>query len=277
MIYKEFVLKENGSLDGAKLTVYVQETSSPKLKIKKRPLILLCPGGAYAYTSDREAEPIAFSLMAKGYHTAILRYSCYPAHYPTSLLELGRSLLIIREHADEWFVDSNAIIIQGCSAGGHLAASFGCFWREDFLAETLIGEKSDISKEMLRPNGLLLCYPVITSGEHAHKDSFKNLLGDRLTELESKMSLETAVNQYVPRTFIWHTFTDEAVPVENSLFFATALRQHGINTELHIFPTGCHGLSLASHLTESPDEKENVPACQPWIELAATWLDSYWR
>ena len=276
MKFQEFVLKEEGSLDGARLTVYIQDTSSPKLKIKKRPLILLCPGGAYSYTSDREAEPIAFALMAKGFHTAILRYSCYPSHYPTSLLELGRSLLIIREHAKEWCIDTGSVIIQGCSAGGHLAASFACFWKEDFLTEALLGNKSDSSKEMLRPNGLLLCYPVITSGEHAHKDSFKNLLGDRLSELENKMSLENAVNEDVPRTFIWHTYTDEAVPVENSLLFATALRKHRINTELHIFPTGCHGLALANRLTESPDEKENVRACQPWVDLAATWLDYYW-
>lgn len=277
MIYKEFELKENGSLEGARLTIYIQETSSPKMRIKKRPLVLLCPGGAYSYTSDREAEPIALAFMAKGFHTAILRYSCYPAHYPTALLELGRSVLIIREHAKEWHVDSEAVIVQGCSAGGHLAASFACFWREDFLSENLLDDNSEAAKEKLRPNGLMLCYPVITSGEHAHRDSFKNLLGDRLSELQDKMSLEKSISDSVPKTFIWHTFTDASVPVENSLLFATSLREHGISTELHIFPEGCHGLALASHLTESPDRKENVPICQPWVDLAANWLDAFWK
>ena len=274
MIYKEFNISEEGSLDYAKLTVYIQEPSE-SLKISKRPLVLLCPGGAYMYTSDREAEPMALSFMAKGYNAAILRYSCAPASYPTSLLEVGRSILIIREHAGEWEVDENAIIVEGCSAGGHLAASYSCFWSEDFVAEKLLGETSDKNKEKLRPNGLMLCYPVITSGAHAHRDSFKNLLGSSYDELVEKMSLENAVNKNVPRTFIWHTFTDEAVPVENSLLFATALRENNINTELHIFPEGGHGLSLANNLTLGIEGKELMPSVEPWIDLANTWLKKF--
>nr|WP_297704297.1 alpha/beta hydrolase [uncultured Butyrivibrio sp.] len=276
MIYREFEIKEEGSLEGAKLTVYIQETATSKLRIKKRPLVLICPGGGYAYTSDREAEPIALAFMAKGFHAAVLRYSCYPAHYPTSLLELGRAILIIREHADEWYVDKDAVIVQGSSAGGHLAASLACFWKEDFLSEKLLGKKDDEYKELLRPNGLMLCYPVITSGEFAHKDSFKNLLGERLSELEEKMSLENSVNSDVPETFIWATYTDGSVPVENSLLFALSLRRAGINTELHMFREGGHGLALSNEITSGPEGKEVVPSCEAWIDLAATWLKKWW-
>ena len=134
MVYEEFTIQETGSLEGAKLTVYIQQYAD-KLNIKERPLILICPGGAYAYTSDREAEPIALAFLAKGYHAAILRYSCAPAVFPTALMELGRSILIIREHAKEWHVKGDSIVIQGSSAGGHLAASFACMWMSDFLAE----------------------------------------------------------------------------------------------------------------------------------------------
>lgn len=274
MIYREFEISEEGSLEGAKLTVYAQNVPG-EIMIKKRPMVLLCPGGAYAYTSEREAEPMALAFMAKGYNAAILRYSCAPARYPTSLLELGRSMLIIREHADEWGIDPDKIVVEGCSAGGHLAGSYACMWKEDFMAQKLLGSTDENTKEKLRPNGLILCYPVITSGKFAHKDSFKNLLGDRLNELEEKMSLENAVNKDVPRTFIWHTFTDGSVPVENSLLFAGALKENGINTEMHIFPTGGHGLALANKTTESPSGKEVVPECEPWIDLAMTWMKYY--
>jgi acetyl esterase/lipase len=270
MIYKQFEIKENGSLPGSNLTVFIQE-SSEKFKIKERPLIIICPGGGYSYTSDREAEPIAFSFLAKGYHAAILRYSCEGAHYPTALLELARSVLIIREHAGEWMVKDNAIVVQGSSAGGHLAASYSCMWKDELFKKEL--DLTD--NEILRPNGLMLSYPVITSGEHAHRGSFENLLGPRYDELVDKMSLEGAVNENVPRTFMWHTFTDQAVPVENSLLFATALRKQGINTELHIFPEGCHGLALANRLTEGPDGKEIAPCCEVWIDMAATWMEHY--
>lgn len=272
MIYKEFTLSEKGSLEGAKLTVYIQEYTEV-LNIKERPLILICPGGAYAYTSDREAEPIALAFLAKGYHAAVLRYSCAPAVFPTAQMELGRSILLIREHAKEWHVKKDSIVIQGCSAGGHLAASFACMWMNDYLADGMGISYADRIK--LRPNGLMLCYPVITSGKFAHSDSFKNLLGDDYLELKEMMSLENAVNEHVPRTFIWHTFTDGSVPVENSLLFATALREHSISTELHIFPEGGHGLALANELTAGIEEKEIEPSATPWIDLATTWMKKY--
>ena len=272
MIYEVFELNEKGSLPGAKLTVYIQEPTE-SLDIKERPLILLCPGGGYSYTSDREAEPMALPFLAKGFNAAILRYSCHPAVFPTALLELGRAILLIRENASKWHIKENSIVLQGCSAGGHLAASFACMWKEDFISDGLGISYTD--KVKLRPNGLLLCYPVITSGEHAHRDSFVKLLGDRYDELLEKASLEKQVNEDVPRTFIWHTFTDGAVPVENSLLFATALRQHNISTELHIFPEGCHGLALANELTAGNELKEIAPACEKWLPLAETWLKYY--
>ncbi len=275
MLYEEFEINEEGSLPGARLTVYIQDLYN-EISIEKRPLVLLCPGGGYSYTSDREAEPMAMAFMAKGYSTAILRYSCFPAHYPTSLLELGRAMLLIRENADKWHIDTDAVVLEGCSAGGHLAAHYACTWRGDFLADKLLGSTSEQEKEKLRPNGLILCYPVITSGEFAHRDSFVKLLGDRYEELLDAVSLEKAVNENVPRTFIWHTYTDQSVPVENSLLFAMALRKHNINTELHIFPEGCHGLALASNITvSSPEAKELVPSAQPWINLATTWMKYY--
>ncbi len=272
MIYEVFKMEEKGSLDYAKLTVYVHDASDA-FKIEDRPFVVLCPGGGYAYTSDREAEPLAFSFLAKGCNVAILRYSCAPATYPTALLELGRSILIIKENARKWNIKKNSLVVQGCSAGGHLAASYACMWKQDFLSEQLGISKGDV--ELLRPNGLLLCYPVITSGVHAHRGSFENLCGDKYDELVDKMSLENCVNEDVPRTFIWHTFTDGSVPVENSLLFATALREKNINTELHIFPQGCHGLGLANELTLSKAEKELEPVCQPWIDLAGNWMKFY--
>ena len=239
--------------------------------------MLLCPGGAYAYTSDREAEPMALAFLAKGFNAAILRYSCAPAVYPTSLLELGRSVLLIREHASEWEVDENAIIIEGCSAGGHLAASYCCFWKKDLVSNALLSGKDESEKEKLRPNGLMLCYPVITSGKFAHHGSIENLLGDRYEYMKEDMSLENQVNADVPKTFLWHTFTDESVPVENSLLFATALRENNINTELHIFPEGGHGLALANKLTLSNGGNEDFPSVALWTELATNWLNKFFK
>ena len=125
---------------------------------------------------------------------------------------------------------------------------------------------------MLRPNGLMLGYPVITSGKFASIDSFHNLLGERFEELKDEMSLENQVSTDNPPTFLWHTKTDDDVPVENSIIFAEALKAQGVDAELHIFPEGRHGLALSNAVT-AMDETQIVPSCQSWVELALNWIN----
>lgn len=198
-----------------------------------------------------------------GYHVAILRYSCEPATYPTALLELAASMKLIHEHAKEWCVNADKIVVQGCSAGGHLAASLGVFWHEKWLAE-----QTGCKQEWLRPAGMLLCYPVITSGEFAHRGSFENLLRGQYTEeMLERVSLEKQVTDQTPPTFLWHTYTDQAVPVENSLMFVQALRKHQILTEFHMYPVGQHGLSTCDEESIMKTEevfRKNVRAGCRW-------------
>lgn len=268
MIHNTYTIRVEGSLPDARLVTYIQEYSE-SMGVGDRPLVLVCPGGAYAYTSDREAESLALQFLAMGFHAAVLRYSVAPARYPVSLLELAYSVKLIREHAREWHVAADKLVVQGCSAGGHLAASYGCFWKEEFIAEKL-----GVDSETLRPNGMLLCYPVITSGPFAHRGSFENLLGECQSPLAQKMSLENQVSEDTPKAFIWHTFTDESVPVENSLLFVGALRRHQIPTEFHMYPVGGHGLALATRLTVTSDGRAIQPECASWISLAKTWLEN---
>lgn len=275
MIHETFSVQVEGSQPDARLVTYIQDYSDA-LAIKERPLVLLCPGGGYAYTSDREAESIALQFLAMGYHAAVLRYSCAPSRYPTALLELASSVLLIREHAEQWHVQADRLVIQGCSAGGHLAASYAMFWNRDWLREKAGIREKDQSRQILRPNGLLLCYPVITSGEFAHRGSFDNLTGglEGQEELLELLSLEKQVGSDVPPTFIWHTYEDQAVPVENSLLLVSALRRAGISTEFHMYSKGCHGLALATALTETSDGRCVQPQCAGWIQLARTWLEN---
>lgn len=252
----------------AKLYTYFLD-NSPEIDIdRKRPTVMICPGGGYRVTSDREAEPIAIQMNAMGFHACVLRYSVYPATFPTSLLELARAVALVRENADQWHVDKNKIIVAGFSAGGHLAASLGVFWSKPFLSDRL-----NVANEIIKPNGLLLCYPVITSGSFAHRDSFTALLGKDSDKLLEQMSLEKQVSSETPPTFLWHTFTDPAVPVENSLLFANALAQHQIPFEMHIYPNGVHGLSLGTEETRSKHKKLSVqPEVVNWIEMAGRWI-----
>ncbi|HIS31333.1 MAG TPA: alpha/beta hydrolase [Candidatus Limivivens intestinipullorum] len=253
-----------------KLYVYAQENSPEMDPDKRRPLILICPGGGYSMTSDREAEPIGMEYLAADCNVAILRYSTSPARYPTALLQVAGSVKYLRENAERYHIDTEKIVVLGFSAGGHLAASYGVFWKkETFLAESL-----GTNAEMLRPNGLILCYPVITSGPKAHRDSFLELLGERYEELVDKMSLEKQVDQDTPPAFLWHTAADPLVPVENSLLFFQALHDKGIPAELHIYPRGRHGLALANKKTLSYMNTGLQPECATWVPLSKTWLEN---
>lgn len=260
---------ENLSMPNVKLTVYLQEPTEA-LAIQERPMILICPGGGYAYTSDREAEPLALSFLAMGYHAAVLRYSVAPVRFPAALCELVRSMKCLREHAQEWKIQPDRIFVLGCSAGGHLAASLGVMGGKEEILRAAGLHPGDA--ETIRPDGLILCYPVITGGKYAHRGSFENLLGTEQAERVEEMSLEKQDLSGMPPVFIWHTFQDASVPVENTLLFIRALRTAGIETEVHIFAKGEHGLSLANQLTVHTDGSGAEPSCTAWIHLVHTWL-----
>ncbi|MCP4398865.1 MAG: alpha/beta hydrolase [bacterium] len=232
-----------------------------------RGLVLICPGGGYHFTSPREAEPVAMQFMAAGRHAAVLWYSVAPRRHPQPLLDLSRAVCLIREHAEDWQVDPQKIAVCGFSAGGHLSASLGVHWNKSYLQDS-----PGIQTEMNRPNALILAYPVITSGEFRHAGSFQNLLGDNPDQsLLKELSLERQVTTQTPPTFLWHTVADLSVPVENSLLFAQALRKHQVPFELHLYPEGAHGLSLANEETATPELPPD-PHVAGWMRLCLEWL-----
>ena len=231
------------------------------------PAILILPGGGYLWTSPREHEDIAFQFLAAGFTVFSIRYSVVPAVFPRALYEVYTAISMIRKNAQAWHIDPNKITVCGFSAGGHLAASSGAFWNEDFV-------KSNLGfTDEHKPNSLILSYPVITAGESAHKGSFMNLLGKKeLTEEDIKyFSIENRVTMDFPPSFIWHTFTDTTVPVMNSLLIGEALAKNGIKFEMHIYPDGPHGLALSNHITawenEQPPKKP-----QAWVRDSIDFL-----
>lgn len=158
----------------ADLTAYILEPVDGILD-KKRPAVLLCPGGGYRTLSTREDQPIAMKYLAAGFHVFVLHYSLAPDVFPRALMELALAMKVIREHGDEWNVDVDRIAVSGFSAGGHLACCLGVFWDREWLYGAL-----GVKPEMIRPDGMILCYPVITSGEYCHKESFECLMELRL-------------------------------------------------------------------------------------------------
>lgn len=234
-------------------------------KSKKRGAVLICPGGGYGYTSEREAEPIAMQFTAKGYHAFVLYYSVAPKRHPQPLLDLSRAICIIRQNCDKWNIDSNKIAVCGFSAGAHLTASLGVHYDKSYLKVEGITQN--------RPDAMILAYPVITMKEFRHNGSRENLIGKNPDKaLIEEMSLETQVSDNTPPVFMWHTVEDKSVPVENSLMFAQALQKNKVPFELHIYPKGPHGLSLANNETDT-GKMGTYPHITGWINLCIEWLD----
>ncbi len=227
------------------------------------PAVLICPGGAYCFVSDREGEPIARRFNAVGMNAFVLHYTVAPgARFPTALVQAAKAMTEIRHHAKEWNILADKIAVCGFSAGGHLAASLGVLWNAPVVCEALA------AGENARPDAQILCYPVITSGEFAHEGSFINLLGEGYSEETAKsVSLEKLVSSDTPPAFLWHTVTDDVVPVENSMLYAAALRRAEIPFEMHLYERGSHGLSLCEDVTGMA-----LPDCAGWFDLAAQFL-----
>lgn len=272
MIYKKYNLWDGmdcyNQADGA-IYPYMEVftlSNTPEVDMnKKRPGLLVCPGGGYGMTSDREAEPVMAKFLAEGYVVAIVRYSVAPAVHPQPLFDLSRAMWILRENAEELQLDGDRIGAIGFSAGGHAAASLGTLWDEDYICEGL-----NMPRGINKPNALILSYAVITSGEKAHRGSFDNLLGelkDDPAALEH-VSLEKQVSGKTPPSFLWHTAADDCVPVENSLLFASALVANKIPVEMHIYPEGWHGLSVCSEEVNTPFRYNDT-----WVPLAIKWLN----
>ena len=230
---------------------------------RKRPVMIVCPGGGYGMNSKREAEPVAECYYAAGYQTFILWYSVEEkAKNFQPLCQLASTIAHVRKHAEEWDISVDKIAVSGFSAGGHLACSSGTlFNKEPFLK--VFGRDENI-----RPDAMVLCYPVITADEFAHQGSIENVSGQPVGSDGYKwFSLEKHVDEQTPPAFLWHTAEDEIVPVENSLKMASALSSAKVPFELHILPKGKHGMSTCTIDVNSKHDYNGR-----WVEWSLKWL-----
>lgn len=263
---KQFFLTLPG-YPGATLDITLRDGCYDGWCQNTRPMLVIFPGGGYHFCSDREADPIASAYLASGFSTCILRYSVRtspdePALGDLPLQEAAETVRYVRAHASDWSIDPDKITVIGFSAGGHLAASLGVHWNRP--------SRLPSAGASCRPNGLILAYPVITAGELTHRGSIENLTGiEGFSSQDSLYNIPSYVGADMPPAFIWHTFADELVPVENSLELASAMRRAGRPFALHIFPCGQHGLSTAE--AEVGGGPEDV---RQWLSLSVSWLQS---
>ena len=225
--------------------------------------MVILPGGGYHHLAPHEGEVYARWLAQYGVTGFVVKYrlASHGYRHPTMLQDAARALRLVRSSERIWGVDPERVGIMGSSAGGHLAS-------------TLLTHSDDgnpdapdrIDRTRSRPDLGILCYPVISMGEHTHEGSRQGLLGDDPPqELIRELSSELQVSAETPPVFIWHTWEDTAVKVENSLDFAGALREHGVPFDLHVYQKGGHGLGLGTREAEFSN-------LHPWAQDCLHWL-----
>jgi len=251
---------------GARLECYAP---SPVVACPPRPSVVICPGGGYDHLSPREGEPVALRFVAMGFNAFVVKYRVSPERFPAPLMDAAWAMAHVRRHAAEYHADPRRVALMGFSAGGHLAGMLGTRWHDRARFEPL-------TPECIRPDALVLCYPVITAGEYAHRDSFRRLTGSEDERAHAFFSVEDMVDSATPPTFLWHTWEDASVPVENTLRMAASLRRRRVPAEVHIFPRGGHGVGLGTEITAMKPE-QIIPEVQIWPELVRDFLLRTWH
>lgn len=236
-------------------------------KNKTRDCAVLCfAGGAYNGRAAHEDEEYARFFNDHGITAFTVVYRVNPHRFPAPLQDARRAVQWVRHHAAQYGIDKDKIAVIGSSAGGHLTALLSTYF-----GDIDCGDPDEIGKEDFIPNAQILCYPVIRLlGRMAHVGSGEMLLGDKVARMAEDVEPDRIVSDRTPPAFIWHTMTDEAVPVAGSVQYAGSLHAHGVSVELHVFPDGPHGMGLC--VDGRGTEKERAHNHQ-WTEQVLNWLE----
>jgi acetyl esterase/lipase len=225
--------------------------------------MVICPGGGYAHLAAHEGNDYALWLNQHGITCFVLKYrlGSNNYHYPAEFEDVSRAMRMVRANAAQWHIDPQRIGIMGSSAGGHLASMLLTHFDEGNPNAT-----DPIERQSSRPDLGVLCYAVIDmTGKYAHQGSKDNLLGPHPRRgLAKFVSSQLQVKPNTPPCFIWCTYEDTTVPMENSLMFAEALRKNHVPFDLHIYQKGRHGIGL--------NDKPPFAHPHPWANDLLFWL-----
>lgn len=255
------------------VTTYIHKPSA-ELGIDRRRAIIVCPGGGYQFLSDREEEPIALQYFAAGLNVFVLRYSiCENAVNSAPLIEAALTVKHIRENAEFYHIDPNYVFITGFSAGGHVAACCGTMWKDP----AVLAAMGDAPYGCWKPTATVLCYPVITASTFAHRGSIDTINGAPSwgTDAIEHWSVENHVDADTVPAFIWHTFNDGLVPIQNTLLYANAMAAAGVPFEYHVYPDGVHGLALSNSETSVGQPHLDRPEVAGWMQDAIRYVKSF--
>lgn len=283
MIIEEIYLFEG--ISNATLTAYIQDSFQEYQSITERPAVILCPGGAFLGITEKEAEPVALQFIAEGYQVFLLRYSVglEAARLPNPMIDAAKAISFVRENAKRWYINPNKIILTGFSTGGFVAAALGATWQEDYLSKAL-----NVDNSILKPNALLLAYPILDM--KLLQEQLKNKSQEMQTLIEmmfqviygtqypnqaqlDEWKIRRRITASMPPTFLWSTTEDGIIGNSANLEFVQILNAINIPYEFHLFQLGPHGISLGDYrVGYSEKQVKSFGNSIKWIDMALNWI-----
>lgn len=280
----------------AYIEVYSLDSAISYKVHKRRPAMIICPGGAYLISAIKEGEAVATQFLSQGYSCFVLRYSTFlknresiasdspdideNAYYPQQILQLLETIHLIRENADTWNIDIDAIFATGFSAGGHIVGTVATRWNDPYFIEKLSFTPNG---NELKLAGCVLGYPML-EGPLIDHPNVELRTQSKLMELclyghtnpttieMEKLELIQFISKDTSPVFAWHTTGDEVTSAKLTTNYIAAVQEHGVEAEYHLFSGGQHGLSISNKLYAKNDSENNSRIAE-WLPLVYNWLN----
>jgi len=229
------------------LTLYPSET-------KSQSWVLIMPGGGYNVVAIyHEGSEIAEAFVERGISAAVLKYrvpdnrtATQPENVPFA--DFRRAMQMLRDEQEKAGVRHGKIGAVGFSASGHLAVY------------SMV--HPDPTPE-LNPDFSVLVYGTSKLNPVNRDWLEKNLYYRSLTDEEEQMEvLLNWVTEDTPPAFLVHAVDDDVSHYTESTLYADALRNKGVDAEVHLFARGGHGFGPG----------RDRDGTGQWIDLATNWI-----
>lgn len=210
---------------------------------KPEPLVVLIHGGAWTGGSKEELNEVAVALSASGYAAANINYDLLPeTNIAEQIQESKEAIRFLAEHAEEYNIDKENIVVMGYSAGGHLAAS---------AAKELATEENDFKVvgciDVFGPDALQYYVEQMDNDVSRwliiHPDYIAGNQLDILSEL-AKVDPAADIPSNMPPVLILQGSKDTTVPPMISQEYYRALKESKVDARLEMLEGMDHELAL---------------------------------
>ena len=244
----------------------------PRAPGRGRPAVLQIHGGAWVLGfKEYQGIPLLTHLASNGWVGFNVDYRLSPrATFPEHLIDVKRALAWIREHAAEYGVDPDFIVVTGGSAGGHLAALVGLTAGDPEYQPGF--ESADTSVR-----AAVIFYGVfdLTNRLGTRAGQYRSMLERVVMKrkfaadpgLFARASPIDRVHAGAPAFLVVHGTRDTLTPVEDARHFVEKLRSVSHKPALYIEMQG------AEHAFDVFPSVRTVPV----IEATERYLDSIHR